>query len=324
MNAQKSLFKRISVCCFALLAIHAMFGFINNESFVINRLNINSPKDLQAYFAYTPDHVPLVSSHRGGAQPSFPEECIATFENTLRYTPSTIEIDPRYTKDSVMVLMHDAVIDRVTNGKGNIADLTWNEVKDLKLKDKNGTLTNYKIQKLDDVLEWAKGKTVVIMDKKTIPIDKMEQKIREHRAEANAMVLVHTAEDAKEYYDRNPNIMIEVEVFDTKKVEELDKSGVPWKNILAYVGFKRLENKELYKMIHKRGSMCLMKAGRVYDKDYVRGDKNIYKALVNDGIDVVETNLPADVAKSINAFATAGSSKSKFFSKVKIEGYMVR
>lgn len=316
------LYKTPYLACF-FLASFGLFGFLKDNPIIINSINISSPQDMRSYFTYTTDRIPLVSTHRGGPQKGLPEECIATFENTLRYTPSLIEIDPRYTKDSVMVLVHDAVIDRVTNGTGNIADLTWDEIKELKLKDKEGTLTQYKIQKLDDVLEWAKGKTIVLMDKKTIPIDKMEQKIREHGAEANAMVMVHTIKDAQEYYSRNKNIMLEVEVTDKNKVEELDKSGVPWKNILAYVG-KDLGNKELYDMIHQRGAMCLLKAQKVYDKAYLKDNKNIYIDLVKSGIDIVETNLPDKVAKSLAEIAPAKSSKSKFFTKMKIENYQVK
>jgi glycerophosphoryl diester phosphodiesterase len=45
------------------------------------------------------------------------------------------EIDPRITKDSVVVLMHDATLDRTTTGTGRVADHTWAELQQLRLKD---------------------------------------------------------------------------------------------------------------------------------------------------------------------------------------------
>jgi len=79
---------------------------------------------LHEYFSYLGNDVPLISGHRGGTTKGFPENCIAAFENTLRYTPAFFEIDPRLTKDSVIVLMHDPTLERTTNGSGKVSDFT--------------------------------------------------------------------------------------------------------------------------------------------------------------------------------------------------------
>src|SRR5690606_36276711 len=55
-------------------------------------IRIDSPDKLKDFFRYTTDPVPLVSAHRGGARPGFPDNCIATFENTLRHTPAILEV----------------------------------------------------------------------------------------------------------------------------------------------------------------------------------------------------------------------------------------
>lgn len=286
----------------------------------IHKLNIKKPADLREYFSYSIDRIPLISTHRGGGYDAgFPEENIVTFENTLKNTPTTLEIDPRYTKDSIVILEHDPTLDRATTGKGKVSDYTWDELKKLNLKDKAGNITPYHINTLDEVLDWVKGKTVVLMDKKDVPWNVLEKKIRDHKAEANAMVLVHDIEDAQHYYNANKNIMLEVEVFDKARVLELDKSGVPWKNILAYVGFSKPDNKELFDMIHQRGAMCLFKAGRIADKEFVKGKTDVYDILVQNGIDVVEPNLPKEAYHSISKFALKNSSKSKFFREAEIK-----
>ena len=43
------------------------------------------------------------SEEDGGPQAGFPENCIPTFENTLRHTFALLEVDPRYTKDGEIV-----------------------------------------------------------------------------------------------------------------------------------------------------------------------------------------------------------------------------
>lgn len=55
------------------------------------------------------------------------------------------ELDPRLTKDSVIVLMHDTTIDRTTAGKGKLAEYTWEELQSFRLKDSEGNPTPYKI-----------------------------------------------------------------------------------------------------------------------------------------------------------------------------------
>ena len=46
-----------------------------------------TPQELQELLSHTAEPLPLVSAHRGGGeQKGFPENCIATFEQTLRHT----------------------------------------------------------------------------------------------------------------------------------------------------------------------------------------------------------------------------------------------
>src|SRR5690606_757935 len=111
----------------------------------IHAYKIKNTKQLHDFFRYTGDDIPLISGHRGGMVEGFPENSIETFENTLSHTPAFFEIDPRLTKDSVIVLMHDATLDRTTTGKGKLADYTYDELKQFTLRDPHGNVTAYKI-----------------------------------------------------------------------------------------------------------------------------------------------------------------------------------
>ena len=83
--------------------------------------------DLQQLLRYTPDRIPIVSAHRGGPAPGFPENCLATFDHTLQSTYALIECDVLLSKDSVLVMMHDDKLDRTSNGTGKAAEKTWQE-----------------------------------------------------------------------------------------------------------------------------------------------------------------------------------------------------
>jgi glycerophosphoryl diester phosphodiesterase len=129
-----------------------------------------TPQGLQEMFQPTAEPLPLLSAHRGGAGPDFPENCLATFEHTLRHAWSMLEIDLRYTKDGHLVLHHDPTLNRTTNGTGRVADHTLQELQQLRLKDRNGNLTAHRIPTLDETMIWARGKTILILDKKEVPV----------------------------------------------------------------------------------------------------------------------------------------------------------
>lgn len=94
-----------------------------------HRIHAASPNELRELFVYSKEWMPLVSAHRGGPVPGYPENCIETFEHTLEYAYSMLEIDLRYSKDGHIVLHHDPTLDRTTTGSGPVDDYTLAELK---------------------------------------------------------------------------------------------------------------------------------------------------------------------------------------------------
>lgn len=69
-------------------------------------------------------------AHRG-AMSTHPENTIPAFQEAIRLGAHMIEFDIQLTKDGALVLMHDATVNRTTNGKGKVSDLTLAEIKAL-------------------------------------------------------------------------------------------------------------------------------------------------------------------------------------------------
>lgn len=65
--------------------------------------------------------VPLVIAHRGGAE-LWPENTIPAFDSAVAIGSDMLEMDVVLTKDTVLVVIHDDSIDRVSNGKGKVQD----------------------------------------------------------------------------------------------------------------------------------------------------------------------------------------------------------
>lgn len=72
---------------------------------------------------------PLVVAHRGLLRHA-PENTLANFRACLQLRVG-FELDVRRSKDGVLVCVHDGTVDRTSNGKGNVSDLTLAELKKL-------------------------------------------------------------------------------------------------------------------------------------------------------------------------------------------------
>ncbi len=73
---------------------------------------------------------PLVIAHRGGAG-LWPENTLYAFEHAKALGVDCLELDVRSTSDGVLVVMHDATVERTTDGTGRVADMTLAELKGL-------------------------------------------------------------------------------------------------------------------------------------------------------------------------------------------------
>jgi len=91
---------------------------VTSSSLGLHGIDPQSPQDLQELFRPTDLPLPIVSAHRGGSRQGFPENCIATFEDTLQHAFAILEIDPRYTQDGEIVVLHDSTLERTTTGDG--------------------------------------------------------------------------------------------------------------------------------------------------------------------------------------------------------------
>jgi glycerophosphoryl diester phosphodiesterase len=280
----------------------------------LNTLNFKTPGDLHSFFRHKVRNAPIISGHRGSHIAGYPENAIETFEYVLKHTPAFFEIDPRLTKDSVIVLLHDVTLDRTTNGTGKLADYTWEEVKKLKLKDKDGNITPYRIPTLQEAIDWARGKTILNLDKKDVPLAMTADIIRRNKAGSFVMVTVHNHREAKYYYDDDPQRMMSAFVKTEKALKEYEAAGVPWNNMIAYIGSEnKPDNKKMYDLLHARGVKCMISAAPVYDKlPTIQERAEAYRAIFASGADILESDYPVSVAEAIGATKLRSkASKSK-------------
>lgn len=106
----------------------------------------------------------MVIAHRGDWRHA-PENSIQAFENCIKQGVDAIEVDVGETKDGELIVMHDATLNRTTNGTGKVADYNLQEIKLLRLRAGNNVLTRYTVPSLEELFVLSKGKVLIQIDK---------------------------------------------------------------------------------------------------------------------------------------------------------------
>jgi glycerophosphoryl diester phosphodiesterase len=72
----------------------------------------------------------IITSHRGAGYLE-PENTLRALRRAIDLGVDQIEIDVQLTRDGHLILMHDPMVDRTTNGGGKVAELTFAEIRQL-------------------------------------------------------------------------------------------------------------------------------------------------------------------------------------------------
>ncbi|GAB3817565.1 glycerophosphodiester phosphodiesterase family protein [Kribbella italica] len=72
----------------------------------------------------------IITGHRG-VMGSEPENTLRSFRRAVEYGCDEIELDLRVTADDALIVLHDATLDRTTNGTGPVEELTFDELRSL-------------------------------------------------------------------------------------------------------------------------------------------------------------------------------------------------
>jgi glycerophosphoryl diester phosphodiesterase len=101
-------------------------------------------------------------AHRG-ASAYFPENTMVSFQKAIEMGCTGIETDVQVTKDGVLVLIHDEMVNRTTNGKGFVKDYTYSELNKLDAGSWMGIeFTGIKIPTAEELIYLVLDKNIII------------------------------------------------------------------------------------------------------------------------------------------------------------------
>jgi glycerophosphoryl diester phosphodiesterase len=111
----------------------------------------------------------LVIGHRGCWETA-PENSLAAIEACIALGVDMVELDVQRSADGALVLMHDLTVDRTTNSRGAVADLSAAQIAGMRLRAGAGgadrPLTDQAPPSLRQALEAARGRILVNIDAK--------------------------------------------------------------------------------------------------------------------------------------------------------------
>lgn len=84
-------------------------------------------RPMSAHPFFRPDDSLLVMAHQGG-DGERPSNTMMAFEHAAELGVDALEMDVHSTRDGVLVVIHDATIDRTTDGSGRVNDFTFEEL----------------------------------------------------------------------------------------------------------------------------------------------------------------------------------------------------
>lgn len=95
-----------------------------------------------------------IAAHRGGAA-LWPENSLLAFQGAIALGSDLLELDVHLTRDRTVAVIHDATLERTTNGAGPVASLTAADLRRLRLRGPGADLTSEPVPMFDDVLAVA-------------------------------------------------------------------------------------------------------------------------------------------------------------------------
>jgi glycerophosphoryl diester phosphodiesterase len=149
-------------------------------------------------------------AHRG-ASGTFPENTLSAFRAAIDAGADMCELDVQLTRDGAVVVIHDDTVERTTDGKGEVAKMTLEEIKrfDAGAKFKSGATKDERIPTLEEVFTVTSGKCGLNIELKAGGVEhQVAQIMQAHNAFGDSIVSSFDWEYLKNIQQLHFNIRI--------------------------------------------------------------------------------------------------------------------
>lgn len=151
-------------------------------------------------------HIPIVIAHRGNHEHA-PENTLQAIKDAIKAGADYVEVDLRTTRDSQMVIMHDANTRRMTGISMEINKSSFDSLSLLRVKDMhNPEWGTFRIPTFDDILSACKGKINIYLDFKDASVEHAYEKIHQHHMQHHIAVYINSAKQLEDWRRLHPEV----------------------------------------------------------------------------------------------------------------------
>jgi glycerophosphoryl diester phosphodiesterase len=208
-----------------------------------------------------------------------------------------IEIDAKTSKDGVVMLMHDGTINRTTNGTGPLENYTFEELRKLRLKNADGSLSQYQIPTLVEVFQLAKGHILVDLDLKTENIEPIVAEVQKAGMQTQVFFFDSDYDVLKRIKAIDPSLYLMPRTHSREEVEEAIRIFNP---SIVHID-PTFYTKEMMVDLKARNVKVWINALGKVDISIAGGSSILFMELVENGANVIQTDQPEKMLKILKA-----------------------
>ena len=144
----------------------------------------------------------ILTGHRGAAELE-PENTRLSIQKAIDLSVDQVEIDVHLTRDQHLVVIHDATVDRTTDGQGAVADFALEEIKQLDAG------KGERIPTLQEVIDLVRGKVVLQIELKgPDTAEPVVRAVERNSMESEVLLTSFVHERLREARQLNPSLAL--------------------------------------------------------------------------------------------------------------------
>jgi len=239
----------------------------------------------------------LIFGHRGVPDEA-PENTIIGFQKAVEMGLDGVELDVQLCKTGELVIIHDEEVDKLTDGSGHVAELAFEELRRLDAgKHFDERFRGEKIPALEEVLEVLGGKMIVNIELKTRAIrdvgleEKVVRLIEEMELQSSVILSSFNPFAVRRAKKENPGLTTALLFADDQPIHLRRAWGlyvVPVDGV--HPRYPLVSEKLIRRAERNNWFMCT----------WTVDDAAVAQAMFGAGVDIVITNHPGKMCRSLN------------------------
>ncbi|MCR2822973.1 glycerophosphodiester phosphodiesterase [Lederbergia panacisoli] len=232
------------------------------------------------------NQVSYIGAHRG-ASAYCPENTMSSFKKALELKADTLELDVQLTKDGEVIVFHDFYLNKSTDGQGFVFEHTLAEIQRLDAGSWFAKeFAGEKVPTLEEVLTWSRDKVWLSIELKQF------EHLHEPLAKKVVQLIEHyQMEDQVQVMSFNHASLVKIRNYSKRMMTNVI-CGARIVNPIQYLRSIQAQvlntpiihlSPDLVKELHHEG---------FYVHASMSDDINVWKAVLEWGIDAMNTNIP--------------------------------